>query len=864
MLDSRPKTMAAVEEEQPNPMPKRPSCVRLVSCALIVATTVFSPLHSFIVQAQPSPPSVVIGEVAWAGSTRSTSDEWLELWNLTHAPINVGGWSLADAGESGKTMYLSATTTIPALGTLLVANYADGDAKSELLAPVDVVTTTVSLSNSTLGITLFDAQHNVVDAAGDGSVPLAGATSPTKASMIRTDAMLYGTDVSAWTTATTSQNLVDAAANFGTPGFCDGCAAFAVPAPAPLDPPLPLPMESTAENATDTSMTDAIATSTPEIQPIDTTTTEAIDLLSAASSTGDSTIDETVTSSDPVAPSTDLTTVETTTTDTTIETAPVDLPSDSPLQTDEPLIPSETSATETEEVVGITPDPEPVPTPIVTEPTIEPTPNASIASVPTPPNYGLLRLNEVMPNPMTGKEWVEVISLDPTQTISLTDCELHDATGRIFTFGDMTLGPGSAYAVVEIPSSRLNNDGDTVSLFDPGGNLINSFTFGKTNKGASWIRTPDGTGNWESTLTPTEGEANILTQPAPTSAPQPTTTTTSTEPITVTPPISSPPVTTWTVPTPLVEQRPAEPTAPVSPIITKPTPVKKTAAPEAPVKTGTKKSAAKTAQTTTLKPTTKTVKAPAKKTSSISPIIPITFDMLNDQQDMSLRVKLQGTVGSPPGLLPKHGFILLADDGRGLYVSVPSTRTLPASGNVVSVTGTLRFNNVNVPYVSLASKDSWTIERPSPGVGPRAVDLVAPAIEDDWSFVQVTGTVDKVGTASFHLDLGDAGLTVSVRPVVNYRTQRLATGDVVTVSGLLDTSGDEPHLFPRSADEIVLVQHAPSKQGASTKNGSSPLTGWTPFGAAGGALVMTEGAKHLQRRRHKKLLEKKLADLTTG
>jgi len=81
-------------------MPKHTPPVRPVLCALLAFATVVSPFHSVVVQAQATP-SIVIGEVAWAGSSKSTSDEWLELWNTTNSPISIGGWSLVGAGESG-------------------------------------------------------------------------------------------------------------------------------------------------------------------------------------------------------------------------------------------------------------------------------------------------------------------------------------------------------------------------------------------------------------------------------------------------------------------------------------------------------------------------------------------------------------------------------------------------------------------------------------------------------------------------------------------------------------------------------------------------------------------------------------------
>jgi uncharacterized repeat protein (TIGR01451 family) len=60
------------------------------------------PNWAFTVTATPSPtptPSlprktVVITEVAWMGTSASSADEWIELFNATNQPINLSGWKL--------------------------------------------------------------------------------------------------------------------------------------------------------------------------------------------------------------------------------------------------------------------------------------------------------------------------------------------------------------------------------------------------------------------------------------------------------------------------------------------------------------------------------------------------------------------------------------------------------------------------------------------------------------------------------------------------------------------------------------------------------------------------------------------------
>ena len=58
-----------------------------------------------------SPLDVVISEIAWMGTTTSSADEWIELYNNTSSPIDVTGWTLsADDGTPSITL----SGTIPA------------------------------------------------------------------------------------------------------------------------------------------------------------------------------------------------------------------------------------------------------------------------------------------------------------------------------------------------------------------------------------------------------------------------------------------------------------------------------------------------------------------------------------------------------------------------------------------------------------------------------------------------------------------------------------------------------------------------------------------------------------------------------
>ena len=45
-----------------------------------------------------TPGDVVINEIAWAGSTDSANDEWIELYNTSNQTVDLAGWVIEDDG----------------------------------------------------------------------------------------------------------------------------------------------------------------------------------------------------------------------------------------------------------------------------------------------------------------------------------------------------------------------------------------------------------------------------------------------------------------------------------------------------------------------------------------------------------------------------------------------------------------------------------------------------------------------------------------------------------------------------------------------------------------------------------------------
>jgi hypothetical protein len=117
-------------------------------------------------------------------------------------------------------------------------------------------------------------------------------------------------------------------------------------------------------------------------------------------------------------------------------------------------------------------------------------------------------LNEIVSNPTTGSEWIELEW--PNGTTS-TDREIliYDSQGKIATVATGTVMTASPYLLVQLSSARLNNTGDTVSIREMDGTIADQTTVPSLDKGESWAMNPE-SNTWESTETITPASENVI------------------------------------------------------------------------------------------------------------------------------------------------------------------------------------------------------------------------------------------------------------------------------------------------------------------------------------------------------------------
>ena len=138
-------------------------------------------------------------------------------------------------------------------------------------------------------------------------------------------------------------------------------------------------------------------------------------------------------------------------------------------------------------------------------------------------------INEFLPHPSIGnKEWVEIYvpnGQDVTNYWIDDDTDFTSDSGNSSKkrITSVVQGNDTRYVYFELPSSMFNNDGDTVALFTPDGQLVDQYVY-SADPGidVSIGRTPDGTGDFHLLISATRGSPNSPLRPPDTATPEPT------------------------------------------------------------------------------------------------------------------------------------------------------------------------------------------------------------------------------------------------------------------------------------------------------------------------------------------------------
>lgn len=127
------------------------------------------------------PGSVVINEVAWAGSVNSSSDEWLELYNSSGAVLSLSGWKLKNNGAVVFTF--PATASIVANGYFLIE-----DTENSVSNVTADAIFNMSLVNTGASLQILDAADAVMDTVNASAGSWYAGSNTSHATMERKDA----------------------------------------------------------------------------------------------------------------------------------------------------------------------------------------------------------------------------------------------------------------------------------------------------------------------------------------------------------------------------------------------------------------------------------------------------------------------------------------------------------------------------------------------------------------------------------------------------------------------------------------------------------------------------------------------------
>jgi hypothetical protein len=170
-----------------------------------------------------APQTILINEIAWAGTLASSNDEWIELFNPSNQLINLEGWMLTD----GNDIRISLSGTISASGFYLLERTDDSTIAN--LSADQVYSGGLKNSGETLW--LLDPTGATIDSANHAGGKWSAGKASTRESMERRGGFDHAGN---WGTfAGHHQNGNDASGNAirGTPGKKN---SLLLPKPPPM------------------------------------------------------------------------------------------------------------------------------------------------------------------------------------------------------------------------------------------------------------------------------------------------------------------------------------------------------------------------------------------------------------------------------------------------------------------------------------------------------------------------------------------------------------------------------------------------------------------------------------------------------
>ncbi|KKP41210.1 hypothetical protein A2229_03175 [Candidatus Peregrinibacteria bacterium RIFOXYA2_FULL_33_7] len=182
---------------------------KILILVALIANFVLSP---FLNLASAASTTIVINEIAWAGSSDSSNDEWIELYNNSTSDIDLTGWTIEDDETS---IYEITSGTIKANSYFVIEDSASAVKNYDAGIVINL-----SLANSGDKLVLKNKDGIIVDTVNStGGAWFAGDGSK-KSTMEKIDPTLSGDLSTNWSSAIAGNGSVSSADSsiIGTPG----------------------------------------------------------------------------------------------------------------------------------------------------------------------------------------------------------------------------------------------------------------------------------------------------------------------------------------------------------------------------------------------------------------------------------------------------------------------------------------------------------------------------------------------------------------------------------------------------------------------------------------------------------------------
>lgn|GEM_PF-6303230 len=367
-----------------------------------------------------------------------------------------------------------------------------------------------------------------------------------------------------------------------------------------------------------------------------------------------------------------------------------------------------------------------------------------------------LQLSELLANTAGDDAKEEYLVLKNTggEPVNLNGWSLVDASGKTFAFQGGTIAPGASRKVMRPESGiALNNDADTVSLISPDKQLIDSTTYEKAKPDDRFVR--DGTvWRFASQISSAQPEG-----------------------------VQSIPVETGR-------------------------PVKQALQPAA---------AAESPQPETTKPAAQPDPKPAAQPAAKPVPTPAQINIAAaKQQSDDARVAVVGTATVAPGILGKQFFYLQDETGAVQVYKHDALFPTIAPGASVTLKGQMSTSGAE-RRVKIPKDGTLTVTATDGTAIPseKTIAELSPALSG--MLVRTTGLLSRAGSDTLEMEEGGKTLEVSLSDYADIDTSLLAAGARLEITGIVRPSGDTVKLFPRSQNDLRIVEEpAPAASAAGT------------------------------------------------